>query len=57
MKQKIYFNDENLIVATTLKDKSMPDCNNMALHVSDNVEAIINNRKKLATFLNIPYEQ
>lgn len=57
MKQKVLFDNNQLIIATTLKDTTCPDNNNMALHATSNTSAVIFNRKKLAESLNIPFER
>lgn len=46
----------NLIAGITLKDPTEPDANNMALHACYNAENIMENRKKLAAFLNCGLE-
>lgn len=56
MKTKIYVNNENLIIGTTLKDETALEHNNMALHACENPSYIIRNRKTLAAFLNTELE-
>ncbi len=56
MKQKIYLDTNQVLIATTLKDNNALDYNNIALHATNNQEAVILNRKSLANFLNIPFE-
>lgn len=51
VKVKIYLNNDRYVAGTTLKDKAMPEENNMALHVCKDPNQIIENRKKLAQFL------
>lgn len=51
VKVKLYIKNDRFIAGTTLKDKSFPEENNMALHVCENPNYIIENREKLATFL------
>ncbi|KUF31758.1 MULTISPECIES: peptidoglycan editing factor PgeF [unclassified Lysinibacillus] len=52
MKTKIYVDNEQFIAGTTLKDDMELEQNNMALHICDNVQAIIDNRQHLAATLN-----
>ncbi|MBW8349834.1 peptidoglycan editing factor PgeF [Bacillus sp. IITD106] len=52
MKTKLYINDGKVIAGITLKDESEPEGNNMALHACDNLEQVLENRKKLAASLN-----
>lgn len=56
VKVKIYLNNERFTAGTTLKDKALPEDYNMALHVCDNPNHIIENRKKLAKFLQTDLE-
>ena len=51
MKTKIYLNNKNFIAGMTIKDSSEYEENNMALHACLNSEDVIENRKKLASFL------
>ena len=51
MKTKVYITTTNLIVGTTLKDKSAPEENNMALHACIDSQAILENRRELAAFI------
>ncbi|MEK4229679.1 peptidoglycan editing factor PgeF [Solibacillus sp. FSL H8-0538] len=51
MKTKIYFDNEKFISGMTLKDVAESEQNNMALHSCENLEDILENRKKLATTL------
>lgn len=44
----------NIIIGITLKELNRPEKNNMALHVCENEQAILENRKALAAELNIP---
>lgn len=52
MKTRIYLNNPQFVLGTTLKDHEEPEHSNMALHVCENVENVMNNRLKLASFLN-----
>jgi YfiH family protein len=52
MKIKMYLNRENLLAGVTLRDRTEPEDNNMAIHTCINPENIIANRKKLASYLN-----
>ncbi len=56
MNTKIYLNSGTLIAGVTLKDTAEPEANNMALHVCDSSENIIENRRKLAAMLNCGLE-
>lgn len=51
MKTKIYYNNEQFIAGTTLKDMTALEQNNMALHVCTSPDNVVNNRKKLAATL------
>ncbi|MFF2752466.1 peptidoglycan editing factor PgeF [Psychrobacillus sp. NPDC058041] len=53
MKTNIYLNNEKFLSGITMKDETESENNNMALHVCETIENVIENRKKLATFLNI----
>lgn len=44
----IHINNEHIFGATTLKDITLPEKNNTALHVCINPEAVMINRKRLA---------
>jgi YfiH family protein len=48
----LYSTPGNFIAGITMKDPSEPEENNMALHACDNQENVIENRRKLAAFLN-----
>ncbi|MCJ8007063.1 peptidoglycan editing factor PgeF [Lederbergia wuyishanensis] len=52
MKTKLYINNEKIVAGITLKDESQLESNNMALHACDNLEDVLENRKKLAAFLD-----
>jgi len=52
----IYPTPENLVAGVTLKDPKEPESFNMALHVCANTDYIIENRRKLAAFLNCGLE-
>lgn len=54
MKQIIYQNNRNYIIATTLKDDTKEDMQNLALHATNNAQGVINNRQMLADYLQIP---
>lgn len=41
-----------MIAGTTLKDNTEPEANNMALHACENMNHVVENRKKLAASLN-----
>lgn len=57
MKTKLYLDNQSLICGTTLKDKSEPEQNNMALHVCERPQQVIENRLKLASALNCGIDQ
>lgn len=57
MKTKLYVQNDRFVAGMTLKDLIAPDENNMALHVTDHPEQVINNRKKLADFLHVELDQ
>ncbi|MFD1706123.1 peptidoglycan editing factor PgeF [Siminovitchia sediminis] len=48
---KLYVNDEGWTAGITMKDKRMPEQNNMALHVCKHPERVIDNRKTFAASL------
>lgn len=48
MTTKIYFNNEKFIAGITLKNEKELEQHNMALHVCDNEEDVVQNRQKLA---------
>lgn len=52
MKTNLYVNNEKLIAGMTMKDEAELENNNMALHACVNPVNILENRKKLATFLH-----
>jgi len=52
MNTTLYHAPDNFIAGFTLKDQAELESNNMALHACDNTDNIIENRKKLAAFLN-----
>lgn len=52
MKINLYLNNEKWLSGITLKDSIEAEQNNMALHICENPNTIIKNRKKLADFLN-----
>ncbi|RNF39895.1 peptidoglycan editing factor PgeF [Planococcus salinus] len=51
MKINSYSNNEKFIYGLTMKDDTELENNNMALHASDNLEDVLENRRKLAVFL------
>ncbi|WDV08238.1 MULTISPECIES: peptidoglycan editing factor PgeF [Lysinibacillus] len=57
MKTKIYVDNEQFIAGTTLKDPLELEQNNMALHICDNVQDVIENRQQLAATLNCDLQQ
>jgi len=52
MKTNVYLNTTQFISGITMKDGSENENNNMALHVCENLEQIVENRKRLASSLN-----
>lgn len=54
MKQITYVNNSIVLGATTLKDTSVPENNNMALHVCLDPEKVMINRYQLSQELNQP---
>ncbi len=56
MNTKMYVNHENLLAGITLKDKKEFEFNNMALHICEEEEHIIQNRMKLANLLQCRVE-
>src|SRR5690625_950609 len=56
MNIKYWLHDERWIAATTLKDNRAYEQNNMALHVCEHPDSIIENRKKLADILQVDVE-
>lgn len=57
MKTNIYVNNEKFIAGMTMKDDAELEFNNMALHACENPKDVVENRKKLATFLNCKLDQ
>ena len=51
MKTKIYINNKHFIAGITLKDDSEKEYNNMALHACQSIDAVLENRLKLAASL------
>ncbi|MBS4218477.1 peptidoglycan editing factor PgeF [Bacillus sp. FJAT-49711] len=51
MKTKLYVNNEKMVAGITLKDLSELESNNTALHACKNLEDVLENRKKLASYL------
>lgn len=56
MNTKMYINDESLLAGITLKKPSELELNNMALHVCENEEDVLQNRVKLANLLQCNIE-
>lgn len=56
MNKIIHVNDNIVFGATTLKDITLPEKNNMALHVCINPKDIMLNRQRLSRELNMPLE-
>ncbi|WP_391121008.1 peptidoglycan editing factor PgeF [Psychrobacillus sp. L3] len=52
MKTNMYLNNEKFIAGITMKDETEHEDNNMALHVCETPKNVIENRKKLASFLD-----
>ena len=48
MTTTIYTNNEQVLMGISLQDDTRPEKNNMALHVCENPETIIQNREHLA---------
>lgn len=51
MTTTIYQNDNNILMGISMQDDTQPERNNMALHVCDNPEDVLVNRKNLAASL------
>ena len=56
MNKIIHINNEKAFGCTTLKDKSLPEQNNTALHVCINPEEVMKNRVRLSKELKMPLE-
>ena len=56
MKTKMYVDDGRFIAGMTMKDGTEPEQNNMALHACENAEMVVENRKRLAEFMNCSLE-
>ena len=56
MKTKIYFNTDQIVFGMTLKDVTGLEENNMALHVCNSTEDILQNRRQLAQSLQCAIE-
>lgn len=54
MKNKQYFTNTNYVAGTTLKNTATYEENNMALHVCEDAEMILQNRQQLAHNLEVP---
>lgn len=52
LKTNIYFDNEQYIAGITLKENNEFEQNNMALHVCESVEQVLENRQRLAKSLN-----
>lgn len=50
---KIYLNNEKYVAGMTLKDEGAPEQNNTALHVAKDPEGVLENRAKVAQFLEM----
>ncbi|GIN21453.1 MAG TPA: peptidoglycan editing factor PgeF [Bacillus bacterium] len=51
MKTKLYVKNRNFLLGMTMKEEAQPEMNNMALHVCESTDNVVENRKKLAKFL------
>ncbi len=56
MNKLIYENNEKIFAATTMRNLSYPEGNNMALHVCLNPEDVLKNRQQLAQEINLPLD-
>lgn len=56
MEMKVYVNNEKFLIGTTLKDEMELESNNMALHVCNNLDNVLENRRKLAATLSCKLE-
>ena len=52
----IHIDNKKIFGCTTLKDKTLPEQNNTALHVCINPKEVMKNRVRLSTELNMPLE-
>lgn len=52
MNSKLYVQNDQFIAGMTLRDHTMLENNNMALHACKNVNNVLKNRKRLAALLN-----
>lgn len=52
MNVNMYVNTDRFMAGMTMKDESRLEMNNMALHVCENLDHVVENRQKLAAFLN-----
>lgn len=57
MNTKLYFNNEKFIAGITLKDTNEFEQHNLALHVCENEDAVLQNRKNLARMINCDLNQ
>lgn len=57
MTTTIYKNDEHIIMGISLQNDQLPENNNMALHICEDPEAVLQNRQQLAASLGYPLEQ
>ncbi len=56
MNKLIYENNDKIFAATTMRNLSYPEGNNMALHVCLNPEDVLKNRQQLAQEINLPLD-
>ena len=56
MNKLVYENNEKIYCATTMRNPSNPESNNMALHVCLNPEDVLKNRQRLALEINLPLD-
>lgn len=56
MNKLIYENNDKIYAATTMRNLSYPEGNNMALHVCLNPEDVLKNRQQLAQEINLPLD-
>lgn len=56
MNKLVYENNEKIYAATTMRNLSYPEGNNMALHVCLNPEDVLKNRQQLAQEINLPLD-
>lgn len=51
--KKMYMENQHIVAGMTLQDQSLPEANNMALHVCQEKQDVLENRGRLAKFLNV----